>query len=158
MEEIFEFHLTHADPIILYQGTGEHEGELICSQNTQGGMRSVHRAHFLDELVKEVPTERAHFNKRVQSIEEKLGSGIVLHFKDGTTATADAVIGADGIHSSTREFILGERDMAAHSVFAGSVVYRGLVPMDKAVEKLGAEYAQNSMFLCGPGTPTPRTP
>lgn len=140
--------------ILLYQGQGEHEGEMICSQKTKGGMRSVHRAHFLDELVKGVPAERAHFNKRVQSIEEKEGSPVILHFKDGTTVTADAVVGADGIHSSTREFILGERDMSVRSVFAGSVAYRGLVPMDKAVEKLGAEYAQNSMFLCGPGTPT----
>lgn len=114
-------------------------------------MQSVHRARFLDELVKGVPPERAHFNKRLQSLEEEEGSGIVLHFKDGTTATVDAVIGADGIHSVTREFILGERDLASHSTFAGSVAYRGLVPMDKAVEKLGAEYAQNSMMLCGPG-------
>lgn len=115
-------------------------------------MQSVHRARFLDELVKGVPPERAHFNKRLQSLEEKEDDRIVLHFKDGTTATADAVIGADGIHSVTREFILGERDLASHSTFAGSVAYRGLVPMDKAVEKLGAEYAQNSMMLCGPGT------
>ena len=140
--------------LILHQGIGEHENEVICAQTTPGGMQSVHRAHFLDELVKGVPADRAHFNKRLQSIEDKEDSGVVLHFKDGTTATADAVIGADGIHSATREYILGERDMAAHSVFAGSVVYRGLVPVDKAVETLGAEYAQNSMFLCGPGPST----
>lgn len=132
-------------------GAGEHEGEAFASQKTQGGMRSVHRAQFLDELVKGVPAERAHFNKRLQSTEEKEGGGVLLHFKDGTTATADAVVGADGIHSTIREYLLGERDMAAHSVFAGSVAYRGLIPMDKAVEKLGAEYAQNSMMLCGPG-------
>lgn len=151
---IFRMFLKDTDTIPLHQGKGEHENEVICAQKTPGGMQSVHRAHFLDELVKGLPAERAHFNKRLQSIEDKEGSGVVLHFKDGTTATTDAVIGADGIHSITREFILGERDMSAHSVFAGSVVYRGLVPMDKAVEKLGAEYAQNSMFLCGPGMPT----
>lgn len=145
-------YLRDTDVVLLHQGVGEHENEVICAQKGPGGMQSVHRAHFLDELVKGVPAERAHFNKRLQSIEDKDDSGVVLHFKDGTTATADAVIGADGIHSTTREFILGERDMAAHAVFAGSVAYRGLVPMDKAVEKLGAEYAQNSMFLCGPGT------
>ena len=120
-------------------------------------MQSVHRAHFLDELVTGVPAGCAHFNKRLQALEEKEGSGVVLHFKDGTTATADAVIGADGIHSVTREYILGERDMSAHAVFAGSVAYRALVSMDKAVEKLGAQYAQNSMLLCGPGTLTIET-
>ena len=114
-------------------------------------MQSVHRAQFLDELVKGVPSERAHFNKRLRSIEDSEDSGVVLHFADGTTAKADAVIGADGIHSVAREHILGERDIAAHSTFTGSVVYRALVPMDKGVEKLGEEYAQNSMLLCGPG-------
>ena len=117
-------------------------------------MRSVHRAHFLDELVKGVPAGCAHFNKRLLTLEEKEGSGVVLHFKDGTTATADAVIGADGIHSVTREYILGEHDISAHAVFAGSVAYRALVSMDKAVEKLGDKYAKNSMVLCGPGTLT----
>ena len=142
------------DPNVLDQGKGEDEGKLISSQKTPGGMQSVHRAHFLEELVKAVPAERAHFNKRLLSIDVKEGSKPALHFKDGTTATADAVVGADGIHSATREFLLGASDVAVHCVCAGSVAYRGLVPMDKAVAKLGAEYAQNSMFLCGPGTPT----
>ena len=117
-------------------------------------MQSVHRAHFLDELVKGVPPGCAHFNKRLISLEEKEGSGVVLHFKDGTTATADAVIGADGIHSVTRTYIVGEGDACAHAVFAGSVAYRALVSMDKAVEKLGDKYASNSMLLTGPGTLT----
>ena len=131
---------------------------MICDSKTPGGLQSVHRAHFLDELVKGVPAGHAHFNKRLESIEDREGSGIVLHFKDGTTATADAVIGADGIHSATREFLLGERDISAQPVFAGSVAYRGLVSMDKAVLKLGGEYAQNSMMLCGPGTRPPKSP
>ena len=144
----------YTDIGLSYQGKGEHEDEVISSQKTPGGMKSVHRAHFLEELVKAVPADRAHFNKRLQSIKTEESSKVVLHFKDGTTASADAVVGADGIHSATREFLLGERDMSVQSVFAGSVAYRGLVPMNKAVKKLGAEYAENSMFLCGPGTLT----
>ena len=112
-------------------------------------MQSVHRAYFLDELVKGVPAQRAHFNKRLVTIEDEPGKEIMLHFKDGTTATADAVIGADGIHSHVREYLLGKE--AAEPVFAGSVAYRGLVPMDAAVEKLGSEYAQNCTMICGPG-------
>ena len=112
-------------------------------------MESVHRAHFLEELVKSFPSERAHFNKRVEFLEEKPDSPVVIHFKDGTTATADAVIGADGIHSTVRAHLLGKE--AAKPVFAGSVAYRALVPMDKAVEKLGEEFAQNPYFICGRG-------
>ena len=112
-------------------------------------MKSVHRAHFLDELVKSVPPQRAHFNKRLQGIEDKNGDPVTLHFSDGTTATADVVIGADGIHSTVRKYLLGVE--AAKPIYSGSVVYRAIVPMDSAVEKLGAEHAQNSTVLCGPG-------
>ena len=115
-------------------------------------MQSVHRAHFLNELVKFVPAQRAHFGKRVVNIKDKgEKEGIVVQFKDGTSATADAVVGADGIHSALRSYVLGETHDAVKPVFAGSVVYRGLVPMDKAIEKVGAEIAQNSMMFCGPG-------
>ena len=112
----------------------------------------MHRAHFLDELVKSVPSERAHFNKRVDLLEDGDKGSVVIHFKDGTTATADAVVGADGVHSTVRAHLLGKE--AAKPVFAGSVAYRALVPMDKAVEKLGEEFAGNSYFLCGRGMMT----
>ena len=135
----------------LHQGKGEHEGRVICDQKIEGGIQSVHRAQFLDELVKGVPSERAHFNKRLLSIEDSDGSGSVLHFADGTTAKADAVIGADGIHSIVRKHILGESDIASRTTFSGCACYRGLVPIDKAVEKVGEEYAHNSMLICGPG-------
>lgn len=117
-------------------------------------MQSVHRAHFLDELVKGVPAQRAQFNKRLQHLEET-EDGVTLHFKDSTTATADVAIGADGVHSTVREFLVGAE--AAKPVFSGSVIYRGLVPMDKAIEVLGSEHAQNAVVLCGPGKPLQQT-
>ena len=145
------FELWHAGLTrVFHQGEGEHEGELIHAQLNASGQQSVHRAHFLDELVKSVPTQRAHFNKRVESLEDKQGGPVVVHFKDGTMATADAVIGADGVHSTVRAHLLGKE--AAKPVFAGSVAYRALVPMEKAVERLGEEFAGNSFFLCGKGS------
>ena len=113
-------------------------------------MQSVHRAHFLDELIKGVPAQRAHFNKRLERLEEcDDDKGVHLFFKDGTGAIADLVIGADGVHSCVRQYLMGIE--AAKPVFTGSVVYRGLVPLDAAVEKIGAEYAQNSFMWCGRG-------
>ena len=138
----------HAE-YFIHQGEGEHEGELIHAQLNASGQQSVHRAHFLDELVKSVPSQRTHFNKRVDSLEDKHDGPVVIHFKDGTTATADAVIGADGVHSTVRAHLLGKE--AAKPVYAGSVAYRALVPMEKAVEKLGEEFAQNAFFVCGKG-------
>jgi salicylate hydroxylase len=45
-------------------------------------------------------------------------------FADGSTATADVVIGADGIHSVLQGFVVAP----AEPVFSGVVAYRGLVP------------------------------
>ena len=113
------------------------------------GMQSVHRADFLDELVKAVPAQRAHFNMCLQNIEDKDGGPVVMHFSDGTSVTADVLIGADGIHSNVRKYLLGAE--AAQPVFAGNVAYRGIISMDTAVEALGAEHAQNATLMCGPG-------
>ena len=122
---------------------------MIARQKNAGGKRTVHRSKFLDELVKDVPSHRSHFNKRLVGIEDKPGSPVSLQFTDGTTATTDAVIGADGIHSAVRAHLLGEE--SAQPTFAGSTVYRGLIPMERAIEKLGDEYAYNSYMVCGPG-------
>lgn len=109
----------------------------------------MHRVRFLDELVKSVSSERAHFNKHVDSLKDEQGGPVIIHFKDGTTATADAAIGADGIHSTIRAHLLGRE--ATKPVFAGSLAYRALVPMDKAVENLGEDFAGNTFFVCGSG-------
>lgn len=48
----------------------------------------------------------------------------VLVFTDGTTASADAVIGADGYHSTVRRAIAPELPLAR---YAGYLVWRGLI-------------------------------
>lgn len=117
----------------------------------EGGRGGVYRAHFLDELVKNVPEGVAKFDKRLVEMKEaEDGSGdMVLHFADGSTAQHSAVIGSDGIKSKTRTWLLGKDDPAAHAVFSGKYAYRGLIPMDEAVELLGDEVAQNSNFFFG---------
>jgi salicylate hydroxylase len=112
------------------------------------GQNSVHRAHFLDELVKLVPAEVPEFGKRVKDISEESGK-MVLTFEDGTTAKADAVIGCDGIKSRVRKILLGDGHEAANAVFSGKYAYRGLIPMEVAVDALGDELARNSQMYMG---------
>lgn len=111
---------------------------------------TIHRAHFLDELVKLIDMDRAHFGKRLDHIYETndKSSPIVLHFKDGSTASADVVIGADGIHSDVRRHVLGPQDPGANAFFTGTVQYRATVPFEKAEEKLG-KIEQSPGQLCG---------
>ncbi|KAI2617784.1 mannitol 1-phosphate dehydrogenase [Hypoxylon sp. NC1633] len=107
----------------------------------------VHRAHFLDELLKLVPDSVSKLGKRLVDIKSADESGDVeLHFADGTTARHSAAIGCDGIKSKTRELLLGKE---FNAVFSGKYAYRGLIPMDKAVELLGNEMAHNSQLYLG---------
>ncbi|KAI1162848.1 mannitol 1-phosphate dehydrogenase 2 [Nemania serpens] len=113
-----------------------------------GGVGGVHRAHFLDQLVKLVPESVARFGKRLVNLTKAADSeDVVLHFADGTTAQHSAVLGCDGIKSQTRKLLLGSDKWNA--VFSGKCAYRGLVPMTKAVELLGDEKAMNSQIYFG---------
>lgn len=84
-------------------GQGDREGELITAPRNETGQATVHRAKFLQEFVALVPPELCHFGKRLEEVVDHGESkGVELHFKDGTSATADCVIGADG-ESSRRQ-------------------------------------------------------
>ncbi|KAI0905198.1 mannitol 1-phosphate dehydrogenase 2 [Ustulina deusta] len=114
------------------------------------GVGGVHRAHFLDELVRLLPASVARFGKRLVDVDVAADGSedVVLRFADGTTARHTAVLGCDGIKSQTRRLLLGG---GGHwdAVFSGKCAYRGLVPMARAVELLGEEKAMNSQIYFG---------
>jgi salicylate hydroxylase len=114
------------------------------SIRTRIGQNAVHRAEYLDELVKLLPADKARFGKRLVDVTEGEDGRLVMSFLDGSTATADAVIGCDGIKSRVRQLIVGEDHPSAHPSYTYKYAYRGLVPMDKAVEAVGEEMARNS--------------
>ena len=75
-------------------------------------MQSFHRAEFLKILEKNIPSSyRTHFGKRLESYEDSTSNPITLRFKDGTTATCDVLIGADGVKSAVRRSMFA--DLAA---------------------------------------------
>ncbi|KAF0320981.1 hypothetical protein GQ607_011739 [Colletotrichum asianum] len=45
-----------------------------------------------------------NFNKRLSSIEET-SDGVAAQFQDGSSATGDIVVGADGVHSAVRKYL-----------------------------------------------------
>lgn len=134
------------------EGTGPEDrtGELIASVRCKDGQRGVKRSDFLNELIKHVPEGVAQFGKRVTHYMETSGK-VHLHFQDGSTATHDAVVGCDGIKSNIRKTVLTStaKPEAANAVFSGKFCYRGLIPMDEAVEALGEEMAKNSQMYLG---------
>lgn len=64
-----------------------------------------------------------------------------MSFQDGTEHTTDVVIGADGIHSSVRKFVLGADNPASRPVFGGFHNARFAMPADE-----GARLFGNSIF------------
>ncbi|EMC99630.1 hypothetical protein BAUCODRAFT_343349 [Baudoinia panamericana UAMH 10762] len=114
------------------------------------GQSSVHRARFLDELVALVPSEIAHFGKRLESVQDK-GDKVIIRFGDGTSAEHSALIGCDGIKSKVRIALFGNDHPAAHAVFTGKYAYRGLIPMEEAAKLMGDELARNSQMYLGHG-------
>ena len=60
----------------------------------------LRRADIIEVLAKGIPTHKLHFGKRVASCTHNS-----LTFTDGSTASADVLIGADGIHSRVRSLL-----------------------------------------------------
>ncbi|KAK6074881.1 Salicylate hydroxylase 3 [Seiridium cupressi] len=130
-------------------GTEGNDKDVAFTIRTSQGQNAVHRAHYLDELVKLLPAEKAQFGKRLQEVKEDGDGKLVMSFQDGSTATADAVIGCDGIKSKVRRMIVGADHPSAHPSYTHKYAYRGLVPMDVAVETIGDERAKNSYVFMG---------
>jgi salicylate hydroxylase len=109
--------------------------------------RGVHRAHFLDNMVKMIPEGKAHFAKNFIGTTENAETGrLTLHFKDGSTAEADGIIGCDGIKSRARAIVVGEDNPALLPTYTHKFVYRGMIPVADAVRALGDEKARNAFI------------
>jgi salicylate hydroxylase len=83
----------------------------------------IHRADLLALLAGQLPPGTVRTGHRCTSFSQDEASATV-GFADGSTATADVVIGADGIHSALQGFVVAP----AKPVYSGVVAYRGLVP------------------------------
>jgi salicylate hydroxylase len=83
----------------------------------------MHRADLLSALAAAVPTERVHLGHRLVDVTDR-GDWVEARFANGAVVEADALIGADGIHSTVRRALFGPDQPR----FTGCVAYRGLVP------------------------------
>ncbi|CAG8959054.1 hypothetical protein HYFRA_00012833 [Hymenoscyphus fraxineus] len=119
---------------------GDDAGKLIDQTDDSDERRVtsiVHRAAFLKELLVDVPQDRMHAGKKLVRIDRNDDGSNLLHFTDGTTHECDILIGADGIRSFIRKFILGENDPAAFPRNTGSWAVMTLKSYAEAQASLG---------------------
>lgn len=67
---------------------------------------SMNRIKFLEALAARLPAEIVQFSRKIKSMNDT-GDHVVLEFEDGSTETADVVLGCDGLHSQVRQFVVG---------------------------------------------------
>ena len=82
----------------------------------------VYRPDLLAVLTRALPEDVVRLDRRCTAIHDR-GEAVDVVFANGEMATANVVIGADGIHSTVRALLLG----AESPWFSGSIAYRGLV-------------------------------
>jgi 2-polyprenyl-6-methoxyphenol hydroxylase-like FAD-dependent oxidoreductase len=104
--------------------TGEVSNELPMPESLYGApYLCMHRGDLHDALASAVPAEIIHLGRKLVDLDLR-GSEVELSFADGSKARADAVVGADGVHSVVREILLGP-DTPIHK---GRIAYRAVFP------------------------------
>jgi 6-hydroxynicotinate 3-monooxygenase len=84
----------------------------------------AHRGDLHAALASVVPDSVLRLDHQLVSFEQRADGSIRLDFANGVTADADAVVGADGVHSVVRDTLFGGDTPA----FTGRVAYRTVYP------------------------------
>ncbi len=104
--------------------TGEIMRELPMPESLFGApYLCMHRGDLHEALASLLPDDVIRLGKKLVGFHERAGK-VTLRFEDGSRAQADAVIGADGVHSVIRDAIAGP-DVPLHK---GRIAYRSVFP------------------------------
>jgi salicylate hydroxylase len=86
----------------------------------------LYRPDLLAVLADALPPGVLTLERRFIGLTER-DADVEVHLADGGSVRADAVVGADGIHSAVRAALFGPESPR----FSGSTAYRGLVPVER---------------------------
>jgi 6-hydroxynicotinate 3-monooxygenase len=107
--------------------TGEVKFDMIFGESAEQKFGApyllAHRGDLHAALASAVPDECVRLNHKLVGL-DKTSEGVRLSFANGATVTADAVIGADGVHSVVRDILFGTSPVN----FTGRIAYRTTYP------------------------------
>ena len=107
---------------------------------------TVYRPDLLDVLaraVRRLKADAIQLGRKCVDFTQTDGE-VRLDLEDGTTATGDALIGADGVHSRIRQTLFG----ADKPQFSGIIAWRGIIPMERLPARMERRVGVNWV---GPG-------
>jgi 2-polyprenyl-6-methoxyphenol hydroxylase-like FAD-dependent oxidoreductase len=106
---------------VLRRRTLDTQGRIVGEQDCPQTETSWNR---LFQLLRDAfPAERYHLGKDLTHVEQGRGK-VQAEFADGTAATGDLLVGADGFRSTVRAQFLPD----VQPLYAGYIAWRGLVP------------------------------
>jgi 6-hydroxynicotinate 3-monooxygenase len=94
---------------------------------------TLHRGDLHAALLDLVPSDSIALGKKLVSIDQD-GDRVHLAFADGSHAELDAVIGADGVHSPMRDYVVGP----TVARFTGRLAYRTTYPASRLNIDIGS--------------------
>jgi 6-hydroxynicotinate 3-monooxygenase len=107
--------------------TGEVRFDMIFGESAEERWGApyllAHRGDLHAALVSVVPESDLRLDHKLLGLERAEG-GVRLHFANGAEAGADAVVGADGVHSQVKRILFGEDQPN----FTGRIAYRTVFP------------------------------
>jgi salicylate hydroxylase len=106
----------------------------------------IHRADLHRTLIDAVRAQKPaaiHLGSRGVGFDDD-GAGVTLLLENGERIRADALIGADGVHSRVRNALAGDD----RPQFTGCMAWRGLVPVEKLPSRMQRNVGVNWV---GPG-------
>ncbi|MFM7244762.1 MAG: FAD-dependent urate hydroxylase HpxO [Planctomycetaceae bacterium] len=118
-----------------------HSGETLCRFSlapvtTATGQRPyvVARADLQALLMERFGVDRIRLGARLVGLADD-GSTVTATFADGSTATADMLIAADGARSQARDHVTAaaEGGPRIERTYAGYVNFNGLIPIDESI-------------------------
>jgi salicylate hydroxylase/6-hydroxynicotinate 3-monooxygenase len=113
--------------------TNDHPLGVAIEERYGAPYLTLHRGDLHAALASLVPTESIEFGWKLRTIRQD-GDRVQLTFEGGQEQEVDLLIGADGVHSMARDYVVGPTEAR----FTGRLAYRTTFPASRLGVDIGA--------------------